>query len=88
MVLIPKGNTDTWGIGLLDTLWKVVEALIDTCLSTTFQLYNILRKFRVGRGTGTNIMELNLAQDIAIIDHNPLFLVSLYIRNTYSTVDR
>ena len=32
LVLIPKGTTDTRGIGLLDTLWKLVEALIDTCL--------------------------------------------------------
>ena len=34
MVLILKGTTDTRGIGLLETLWKVVEALIDTCLAS------------------------------------------------------
>ena len=28
LVLIPKGATNTRGIGLLETLWKVVEALI------------------------------------------------------------
>ena len=28
MVLILKGTTDTIGIGLMDTLWKVVEALL------------------------------------------------------------
>ena len=32
LVLIPKGTTDTRGIGLLETLWKVMEALIDTRL--------------------------------------------------------
>ena len=31
-VLIPKGTTYAQGIGLLDTLWKVVEAIIDTRL--------------------------------------------------------
>ena len=30
LVLIPKGNTDTRFIGLLETLWKAVEALIGT----------------------------------------------------------
>ena len=30
MVLIPKGATNTRGIGLLETLCKVVEDLIDT----------------------------------------------------------
>ena len=32
LFLIPKGNTYTRGIGLLETLLKVVEALIDTSL--------------------------------------------------------
>ena len=32
LVLIPKGTTDTRFVGLLETLWKVVEALIDTRL--------------------------------------------------------
>ena len=30
LVLIPKGTTNTKCIGLLETLWKVVEVLIDT----------------------------------------------------------
>ena len=30
LVLISKGTTYTRDIGLLETLWKVVEALIDT----------------------------------------------------------
>ena len=28
LILIPKGNTDTWGIGLIETLWKVAKVLI------------------------------------------------------------
>ena len=32
LILIPKGTTDTRGIGLLETLWKVVEVLINTRL--------------------------------------------------------
>ena len=34
------------------------------------------------------IMELKLVQEIAIIDHDPLFLVLLDIRKEYGTVDR
>ena len=30
LVLPPKGNTYTWGIGLVEVLWKIVEAIIDT----------------------------------------------------------
>ena len=32
LVLIPKGNTDNRSIVLLEFLWKVVEADIDTLL--------------------------------------------------------
>ena len=31
LVLIPGGNADTQVVGLLEVLWKVVEAVIDTC---------------------------------------------------------
>ena len=37
LVMIPKGNTDTRGIGLLGVVWKVVEAVIDTRIKTGVQ---------------------------------------------------
>ena len=77
LVLIPKGTTDTRGIGLLETLWKVVEALIDTCLHASLQMHKVLYGFRVGRGTGTAIMKLKLVQELANIDQDLLFLVFL-----------
>ena len=61
LVLIPKGNTYTQGIGLLETLWNVVEALIDSHLRTSLYMHNVLHEFSSGRETGTDIMELKLA---------------------------
>ena len=72
-------DQETWGIGILKTLWKVVEALIDTCLCASLQFYDVLHGFRDGGGTGADIMELNLSQDLASVDHDPLFLVFLYL---------
>ena len=46
LVLIPRGTTDTWGIGFLETLWKVVEALIDTRLQVSLQMHDTLHSFR------------------------------------------
>ena len=40
LVLIMKGNTDTRGIGLLEKLWKVMEALIYTCLRASLHMHN------------------------------------------------
>ena len=68
MVLIPKGTTDTQGIGLLETLWKVVEALIDTHLRSSLQMHDVLHRFRFGKGTGAAIMELSLTKELSSID--------------------
>ena len=86
--LITKGTTYTRRIGLLDTLCMVVEALIDTCLRAIIQFHDVLHRFRAGKGTGTAIMELKLAQELARVDHSPLFLVLLDLRKAYNTVDR
>ena len=87
MVLIPKGATNTRNIGLIDTLWEVLEALVDTCLCASLQLYGVLHGFRDRRGTVTDIMELKLAQELYIIDQYPLFLVLLELIKAYDTVD-
>ena len=34
LVIISKGNTDTRGICMLGVMWKVVEAVVDTCTKT------------------------------------------------------
>ena len=87
LVLITKGTTKTWGTGLLETLWKVVEALIDTRLRANIHMYVVLHRLGYGIGTRTDIMELNLAQDVASIYQPPLFLVFLDLRKAYGTVD-
>ena len=88
MVLIPKGTTDTRVIGLLETLGKVVEVLIDTRLCASLQFYGILHRFWAVRGTGTAIMDLNISQYLTRVYHNPLFMVFLYLRKAYYTVYR
>ena len=88
LFLVPRVTADTRVIELLETLWEVVEALIDTCLRSSLQFHDFLHRFRTGRGTGTAIMELKLAQDISRVDHEPLFVVFLDLRKAYNTMDR
>ena len=88
LVLIPKGNTNIQGIGLLETLWKVVEVLVDTRLRASLQMHDVPRGFRYGRGTVTDMMELKLAQDLSRINQDPLFLLFLDLRKYYDTVDQ
>ena len=85
LFLIPEETTNTRGIGLLETLGKVVEALIDTRLCASLQLHDVFHGFSSGRGMGTAIMELKLAQDIASIDQYSHFLVFLDQGKSYDT---
>ena len=50
LVLIPKVNTDNRGIGLAEVVWKVVEAVIDTCIKTVVKFHDVLHGFRAGWG--------------------------------------
>ena len=45
LVLLPKWTTYTWSICLMETLWKVVEALIDTHIRANLQFHDVLHGF-------------------------------------------
>ena len=64
----------------------MVEAITDTCQSASVRLHDVLHGFFAGRGIGTAILELKLAQDLDIIDQDPPFLVFLDLQNAYDTV--
>ena len=57
-----KGKPGTRGIGILELVWKVGEALIYTRIKTVVQLHDLLHRFCARRGKGTSIMELKIAQ--------------------------
>ena len=71
LVLITKGTTTTWGIGLLDTLQKVVEALVDTRLCASLRLHDVLRGSSSRRETWTYIMELKQSKELVVEINTP-----------------
>ena len=77
LVLIPKVNTDTRGIGLLGVAWKVVEGVIDTRVKSAVQFHYVLHGFHAGRGAATAIMELKIAQDLESVYQDPYLWSSL-----------
>ena len=88
LVLIPKGTMDTWGIGLLETFWKMIAVLIDTRLRVSLQFHDVLHGFRVIKEIGTTITELKLAKELTIMSQDSLLLVLLELRKSYDTVGR
>ena len=65
----------------------MMEAIIDTRIKKAVTFYDVLHKFRVGRGMGTYIMELNLSQELESVFQEPLFLVFLYHRKSYEKLE-
>ena len=65
-----------------------MEAIINTRLRESIRLHDVLHGFHTWRGTGTAILELNLAQEIDSMDQYPLFLFFLDLHKAYNTVDR
>ena len=64
-----------------------MEAIIETLLRESVRLHEILHGFHVGRGMGTEILELRLAHELASVDQDPLLLVFLDLHKAYLTVD-
>ena len=65
-----------------------MEDIIDTRLRAIIQFHDVLHRFRAGRGTETETMEIKLAKELAIVDQDPLFLDLLSLRKAYDTVYR
>ena len=79
IVLLPKGEGDYRGIGLLDPCWKVVEKIMVCRLAAIGGLPK--------RGTGTAIIEVKLAQQLAWMEQEPLYQVFVDLRKAYDHLD-
>ena len=55
----------------------MVEVIVDTLLRSSVRLHNIVHGSCTGRGMGTEILDLKLAQELASVEQDPLFLVFL-----------
>ena len=73
-------------VGLLEVIWKVVEAVIDTWIKTVVQFHDVLHRFFSGRGARTAIMELKIAQELASVDQDPILLVFLDLSKAYNNL--
>ena len=88
LVMIPKLNADTQGIRLIEVVWKVAEAVIDTLIKSVVQFHDVLHGFCAERGTRTFIMDLRLVQELESVDRDPLLLVFLDLRKAYGKLYR
>ena len=88
VVLLPKGNGNYRGIGLLEISWKVIESIINWRIASKVEFHNALHGFRARRGTGTACIEAKLLQQLSKMVQTTLHFIFLDLRKAYDTVDR
>ena len=88
MVLIPKGGGGSRGIGLLETIWKLISSIIDRRIKEGITFHDALHGFCPRRGTGTGIIEAKLIQQLAVRRQEPLFAIFLDLKKAYDALDR
>jgi Reverse transcriptase (RNA-dependent DNA polymerase) len=89
LVLIPKANTKEYrGIGLLETIWKLVTSIIDGRLKAAVEFQPEIHGFCAERGTGTAILCDKLLKQSAMVKGESLKQVYLDLSKAYDNLDR
>jgi hypothetical protein len=83
LVLILKSDGGVRGIGLLESVWKVISMIIKERMSHTIQFDDMLHGFCPGRGMGTAILEARLHLDKNIQQGKTLSQVFLDLSKAY-----
>jgi hypothetical protein len=88
MILLPKGEGQYRGIGLLEITWKLISRIIDRRIRQHVEFHDTIHGFRAKRGCGTATIEAKLLQQLATIEQAALFKIFLDLRKAYDTLDR
>ena len=88
VVLIPKGKKYYRGIGLVEVMWKVVAAILNIRFTASITYHDFLHGFRAGRGTGTDTLDSNLLQQLAVLREEVLYVIFLDLHKAYDALDR
>jgi hypothetical protein len=88
MVLLPKGSGEYRGIGLLETVWKLLSSIIDARLKAAIHFHDALHGFRASHDTSTAIFEAKLFQQLATVEQVPLYEVFIDLQKAYNALDR
>ena len=86
--MIPKGEKDYCGIGLMGVMWKVVTASFNRRLAASIMFHDFLHWFQVGRGMGTATLEAKLIHQLASLRDEVLYVIFLELHKVYAALYR
>jgi len=84
-VMIPIPDGGSRGIGLLETVLKVLEHIINSRVSAKVKFHDCLHGFRAAQGTDTAQIESKLFQQLAGTDQETLFKACLDWAKAFAT---
>ena len=89
LVIIPKDDKGgTRGIGLLETIHKLVSQVINLRMAKSINFCEEVHGFCRKRGTHTAIGETKISMQIAACKSDTIFQVFLDLRKAYDSIDR
>ena len=88
VVLIPEGEKDYRGIGLVEVMWKVVAVILNRRFTASIAYHNFLHGFRAGHGTGTATLEAKLLHQLAALREEVMYVIFLDLHKAYDALDR
>ena len=89
LVIIPKDDKGgVGGIGLLETIHKLISAIINLRISLTVEFCEAVHGFRQRRGCFRAIGETKIRMQKAACEGTTVFQIFLDLRKAYDSVDR
>ena len=88
VVLIPKGEKNYRGIGLVEVMWKVVATILNHRITASITFHDFLHRFWEGISTGTATLEAKLIQYLSALREEVLYVIFLDLKKAYDTLDR
>ena len=86
VVIIPKGNSEFHGIGLVEVILKAALGVVNFQTEMSVDFYDTLHGFRVGRGTGNAYLKYKLLQKLMAMMEEFLYEVFMDIRKAYDAL--
>ena len=88
VVLITKGKKEYRGICLMEVMWKVVAAVLNSHFTASITYHDFLHGFWASRSTGTTTLKAKLLQQIAALREEVLYMLFLELQKAYDALDR
>ena len=89
LVIIPKDDKGgVRGIGLLETMHKLVSQVINMRMNSTIKFCESVHGFRRNRGTFTAIGEAKIKMQMAACSSETVYQVYIDLRKAYDSIDR